>query len=548
MSKLSKLFLGVILATYAVVAYASVTVTVNGTSYTIPQTNEKGWGTNVTSWIQGISSASLYPNSGTFTLGAELDFGANYGIKSLYYKSRSSNVASTGKIRLANTDDIVFRNSGNSGNLILTPGASDGLINYNGVPLVTTTASQTLTNKTVDVSANTFTNIANSNVSASAAIARTKIANGTASQVVVNDGSGTLSSEATLAITRGGTGQATANAGFNALSPMTTGGDLIYGGASGAATRLANGSANQVLTSAGGTSAPTWSTPQTLVLAPPTMQSFTSSSGTYNKNYTFVISSGSATVGATYTNNAITYTVYATVSSATLVVMSGSGAPAASGTLTKASGTGDSTLTFSSVKAPLYLKVRMVGGGGGGGQSGTSGTGGSSTNGGNTTFGSSLLTANGGTGGASGGSDGSAGGSATIASPAYGQAVTGTSGRGANVSVITTPGGSSLYIGSAGGQSPFGGSGGAKNGAATAESAVANTGSGGQGGYSDTASNAGGGPGGAAGGYIDAIIPNPSATYSYAVGSGGTGGTAGTGGANAGNGGSGVIFVTEYYQ
>lgn len=46
-------------------------------------------------------------------------------------------------------------------------------------------------------------------------------------------------------------------------NPMTTGGDIIYGGASGAPTRLANGSSGQVLTSSGGTSAPTWTTPTT---------------------------------------------------------------------------------------------------------------------------------------------------------------------------------------------------------------------------------------------------------------------------------------------
>ena len=44
-------------------------------------------------------------------------------------------------------------------------------------------------------------------------------------------------------------------------NPMTTGGDVIYGGASGTPTRLANGSAGQVLTSAGTTVAPTWETP-----------------------------------------------------------------------------------------------------------------------------------------------------------------------------------------------------------------------------------------------------------------------------------------------
>ncbi len=61
-----------------------------------------------------------------------------------------------------------------------------------------------------------------------------------------------------LPIGNGGTGNTTAAAAFNALSPMTTGGDLIYGGASGVGTRLANGSAGQVLQSNGTTLAPSW--------------------------------------------------------------------------------------------------------------------------------------------------------------------------------------------------------------------------------------------------------------------------------------------------
>lgn len=64
-----------------------------------------------------------------------------------------------------------------------------------------------------------------------------------------------------IPITGGGTGQTTKSAAFDALSPMTTGGDIIYGGASGTGTRLANGSSGQVLTSNGGTSAPSWQTP-----------------------------------------------------------------------------------------------------------------------------------------------------------------------------------------------------------------------------------------------------------------------------------------------
>jgi hypothetical protein len=53
---------------------------------------------------------------------------------------------------------------------------------------------------------------------------------------------------------------ATKATAFNNISPMTTGGDLIYGGASGAGTRLANGTAGQVLQSNGTTLAPTWVT------------------------------------------------------------------------------------------------------------------------------------------------------------------------------------------------------------------------------------------------------------------------------------------------
>ena len=60
----------------------------------------------------------------------------------------------------------------------------------------------------------------------------------------------------TIAIANGGTGATTKTAAFDALSPMTTAGDIIYGGTSGTGTRLAKGSDGQVLTLASGV--PTW--------------------------------------------------------------------------------------------------------------------------------------------------------------------------------------------------------------------------------------------------------------------------------------------------
>jgi hypothetical protein len=57
----------------------------------------------------------------------------------------------------------------------------------------------------------------------------------------------------TVAIANGGTGQTTASAGFNALSPVTSTGDLIIGNGVNSATRLAIGTTGYILTSNGTT-------------------------------------------------------------------------------------------------------------------------------------------------------------------------------------------------------------------------------------------------------------------------------------------------------
>jgi hypothetical protein len=61
----------------------------------------------------------------------------------------------------------------------------------------------------------------------------------------------------TLPVASGGTGQTTASAAFNALSPITTAGDLILGNGSNSATRLGIGASGYVLTSDGTTAS--WS-------------------------------------------------------------------------------------------------------------------------------------------------------------------------------------------------------------------------------------------------------------------------------------------------
>jgi hypothetical protein len=72
-------------------------------------------------------------------------------------------------------------------------------------------------------------------------------------------------------------------------NPMTTGGDIIYGGASGVPTRLANGTAGQVLQSNGTTLAPSWAA------AGGGGDAYLANDQTFTGENTFVIGSGNDT-------------------------------------------------------------------------------------------------------------------------------------------------------------------------------------------------------------------------------------------------------------
>jgi hypothetical protein len=103
-------------------------------------------------------------------------------------------------------------------------------------------------------------------------------------------------------------------------NPMNAIGDIIVGGTAGAATKLGIGSSNQYLSVVSAT--PVWNS-----FVAPTVQTFTSGSGTYNLSYIFLVTSANATAAATYTNNGITYTVQSTIASGTQLWVTGSGAP-----------------------------------------------------------------------------------------------------------------------------------------------------------------------------------------------------------------------------
>lgn len=259
--------------------------------------------------------------------------------------------------------------------------------------------------------------------------------------------------------------------------------------------------------------------------------------------YVFTLASATATVGATYTNNSNTFTVLNTIApGGAPLFCSGTNPPTASGTLTKASGTGDSTITFSA-SAPIAtyttpagctrLMVNMVGGGGGGADATSAATAGTLT-----AFGADILVAFGGGGGsvvAGGYGGGSGGGVLTLSSGLVLATSFSGSGGGSATSVNSAiPGGS-------GGVSAVGGAGmgGAANGNGANAASQSGSGGGGVGGTSGSTPGAGGG----AGGYISATLIVPAATYVYCIGVGGTHPSSA-----AGNGATGFINIIEYYN
>jgi hypothetical protein len=155
----------------------SQTLNVNGVSYTFPDVGEENWGQNVTNWAVAITAGALQKKGGSFTLTAEVDFGATYGLKTAYYKSQGTNISTTGVLRLANTEGVGWRNNANGADLLLKPNTStNGILTYNSVDLVDVSSAQTLTNKTLT----------------SPTITGATISGLTASRALVSDGSGNL--------------------------------------------------------------------------------------------------------------------------------------------------------------------------------------------------------------------------------------------------------------------------------------------------------------------------------------------------------------------
>lgn len=273
----------------------------------------------------------------------------------------------------------------------------------------------------------------------------------------------------TVQSTVGGTGTASwswlyqsSNAALTISNPMTTGGDTIYGGASGLPTRLPNGSAGQYYESQGGTSAPQW-------------LSFTSPSVT-------VLTTGTAA----------TFNVPATAKALWVrCIGAGGGGGGVANTVNASAagggGAGAYTEQFISNPASTFTYTVSNTGGTGGAAGNNSGA-----NGGNTSFG--TVVANGGTGGA-GASNNTIGPAYTTGTSAGGTSSGGDFGFKGVPGMFGTVLSASQGSGGNGGGSPFGSGGLGAQGTATGAGANGFGAGGGGGCAVSSGGNQGGGNG-----------------------------------------------------
>jgi len=126
-----------VLTLIAVPLIAGTEVSFNGTSYTVPGVGESDWaGDNkVDGLLKDLANNGFAKTGGTFTLSAEVDYGATAGLLGLYFGSTTANVATTGAFRLANTECVGWRNGANDASNELCVDSSNSLT-YNGNILI----------------------------------------------------------------------------------------------------------------------------------------------------------------------------------------------------------------------------------------------------------------------------------------------------------------------------------------------------------------------------------------------------------------------------
>jgi len=238
------------------------------------------WSTNSTGTISigsGLTTGTLNIATGTGSTNINIGHtGAIFGLTGSF--TMTGNVTGTGSFDTIQATTSLFSTPGN---ISFGSGATQGYVFGTTSSLILNiVAGAGTNNKTIGIGTSSTGGTTAITIGSSSGATSTVTLNGT-----VNTTSGSFKvGNTTLA--QGVTGTITfpATAGTLMLNPMTTAGDIIYGGASGAPTRLAGSATNNyVLTYNTGTTAPVWAsvtaipyTPSTLISSNITLVAFNS--------------------------------------------------------------------------------------------------------------------------------------------------------------------------------------------------------------------------------------------------------------------------------
>ena len=220
---------------------ANVTASNNSTLTTLSALSLPG------SQVSGNISGNAANVTGTVAV-ANGGTGASLTTSNFVFAGPSSGSPAAPSFRALTTADIAGLSSGTVSSVAL---ALPSIMTVSGSPVTSTgTLTGTLTTQAV--------NAIFAGPSSGAAAAPTFRSLTTADIPTLNQNTTGTAANVTgiVAVANGGTGQATASAAFNALSPVTTTGDLIIGNGTNSATRLGIGANSYVLTSNGTTA--TW--------------------------------------------------------------------------------------------------------------------------------------------------------------------------------------------------------------------------------------------------------------------------------------------------
>lgn len=123
------------------------TVTLAGTNYSIPAFGDIGWAVgagNLSSYLIAIASVTLQTTGGAFTLTADVNFGATYGVLAKYFTTVAASPATAGVIRLAIGDTIDW---GVANNALSVTGTD---VYWNGSKILTVANTPSLVTENIE--------------------------------------------------------------------------------------------------------------------------------------------------------------------------------------------------------------------------------------------------------------------------------------------------------------------------------------------------------------------------------------------------------------